>query len=402
MGYRFPQPDNEDDFEKTCLRFYRKLWKNESLTLYGKRGEGQDGIDIFDPANLKPVRVIQCKHHEPTKSLEPAAIKDEVAKAEKSVLRFETYQIATTAKKTRRAQDAVDKLNRRSKRNKRFTVEIHFWEDICELLSGMPRIQSEEIIAGRDGALDFLASILVDPNVRGLAVRALKVAGQEPSAEDFAEIEHLLGERKLEVAQHELDQLTKPDRFRSLAASEQYKLLRLQGKLALERGSFESASRLFLDAFELQPDLDQAKQNRALAYELLSDSERAFDLAVSYTAAGLTTPFLLCRLIENAKALSDLHEYAALFDAHLDTSVDINVSLSRAFLNEGDFKKAIESATRALQIDPCSPYAAFAAGMCHHFASTTGVWLERMPQIKQHPFCKSGFSEVGHLASMVR
>ena len=23
-------------------------------------------------------------------------------------------------------------------------------------------------------------------------------------------------------------------------------------------------------------------------------------------------------------------------------------------------------------------------------------------QIKQHPFCKSGFSEVGHLASMVR
>ena len=26
----------------------------------------------------------------------------------------------------------------------------------------------------------------------------------------------------------------------------------------------------------------------------------------------------------------------------------------------------------------------------------------KQPTIKQHPFCKSGFSEVGHLASMVR
>ena len=27
---------------------------------------------------------------------------------------------------------------------------------------------------------------------------------------------------------------------------------------------------------------------------------------------------------------------------------------------------------------------------------------KQLQEIKQHPFCKSGFSEVGHLASMVR
>jgi hypothetical protein len=31
-----------------------------------------------------------------------------------------------------------------------------------------------------------------------------------------------------------------------------------------------------------------------------------------------------------------------------------------------------------------------------------GFVLPFLPLIKQHPFCKSGFSEVGHLASMVR
>jgi len=67
MGHRFPQPDNEDGFEQLCLRFYRKLWKNEALKLYAKRGEKQDGVDIFDPFSLSPVRAVQCKFHEETK-----------------------------------------------------------------------------------------------------------------------------------------------------------------------------------------------------------------------------------------------------------------------------------------------------------------------------------------------
>ena len=46
MGLRYAQPDNEDAFEQMCLRFYRKLWTNENLVLYAKRGENQDGIDI--------------------------------------------------------------------------------------------------------------------------------------------------------------------------------------------------------------------------------------------------------------------------------------------------------------------------------------------------------------------
>ncbi|AMV35080.1 hypothetical protein VN12_23340 [Pirellula sp. SH-Sr6A] len=45
MGFRFQQPNNEDESEQMCLRYYRKLWSNESLKLYAERGEKQDGID---------------------------------------------------------------------------------------------------------------------------------------------------------------------------------------------------------------------------------------------------------------------------------------------------------------------------------------------------------------------
>ena len=82
MGYRYPQPDNEHGFELVCLRLYRNLWQNESLQLYAKRGEEQYGIDIHDPFSREPVRAVQCKFHEATKTISPAEIKREVAKAE--------------------------------------------------------------------------------------------------------------------------------------------------------------------------------------------------------------------------------------------------------------------------------------------------------------------------------
>ncbi len=148
MGHRYPQPDNEDDFENLCVRFYRKLWKNEGLKLYAKRGENQDGVDIFDPFSLRPVGAIQCKFREPHKSLLPSEIKEEVAKAEKSAFDLERYVIATTAKRSKNAHDTIVKLNLRE--DKQFTVDIHFWEDMCFEAGQFGRVVAELIIYGEN------------------------------------------------------------------------------------------------------------------------------------------------------------------------------------------------------------------------------------------------------------
>ena len=79
---RYPQPGNEDDFEGFCLRLYRIYLERDGFVLYAKRGEKQHGIDIIDQHSVKPVIAIQCKFHEPHKTIPPQEIKNEVEKAE--------------------------------------------------------------------------------------------------------------------------------------------------------------------------------------------------------------------------------------------------------------------------------------------------------------------------------
>lgn len=80
MSFRFPTPDNEDDFELLCLRFVRLFWSSSNFQQYGERGERQHGIDLIDQSARKPLRAVQCKHHEAHKTIPPAEIKEEVDK----------------------------------------------------------------------------------------------------------------------------------------------------------------------------------------------------------------------------------------------------------------------------------------------------------------------------------
>jgi tetratricopeptide (TPR) repeat protein len=372
MGSRYPQPDNEDAFEEMCLRFYRKLWKNEGLVLYAKRGEQQDGVDIHDPLCLKPTRAVQCKHHEPTKTLPPAEIKKEVQKAENSKLPIDHYVIATTARKTRTAQNTVSELNRRERIDRKFSVEIHFWEEICQFLGNFSRFQAESIVFGRAAAVEILASILQDPEVRSIAARALAVPDEAVQSEKFSEIEQLLLDRNFEAARHELDKL--PANLASLPNDDQYRILRLRAKLSLETGDFERASALFLEAFERHPELDQAKHNRVLGYALVLNPARAFELAVEYVTGGLATPAMLARLIENAPDHTRLLEHMALIEPHLATSEEINLALCHKLLRFGDGAGATEAARRALAIAPGSPHALFATALSAHSMALTADW----------------------------
>ncbi len=382
MGFRYPQPDNEDAFEQMCLRFYRKLWKNESLQLYAKRGEEQDGVDIHDPACLRPVRAVQCKHREATRTLQPCEIREEVGKAEGSTLRIDRYVIATTAKKSKKAQDTVVELNSRPDGEKKFTVDLHFWEDICEQLSRLTQVQAQFIVAGRDVGCDVLASILQDPQIALAACRLLGVAAVEISAGALSEIEQLLADRSIDVARHELDKFLGSKDVATLSIDQQYQVLRLQGKFAMEAGQFEIASQQFLAAFELQPHLDQAKQNRVLAYALMPDAQKAFELASQYVAEGLATAAMLCRLIESASVEEQINEQMSLIIPYISTDEDINIALCHKLLQLGNNTAAATAAMRAVDIAPDSPHAHFAVALSAHDAAVKGDWRQRKSRLE--------------------
>src|SRR5437764_1140823 len=151
MSFRYPQPSNEDDFELLCLRFLRELWRCPALQQYGKRGERQHGIDLIDEGGGPPLRAVQCKHHEPDKTIPPAEIEAEVTNALRAPLPLDEYYILTTARKTARGQNAVIRINREHHAAGRFKVFLWTWADIEEHLSQLDDATLERVLRGDSG-----------------------------------------------------------------------------------------------------------------------------------------------------------------------------------------------------------------------------------------------------------
>ncbi len=214
MRHRYPQPGNEDEFEDFCVRFYRQLLKRSGLVRYAKRGESQDGIDIIDQLGLKPFLVIQCKNHELTKTIPPQEIKDEVLLAESSSHRIDHYIIATTAKKSKNAQDTVVELNQRPDRSRPFTVEINFWEEICTHLC-----EFGHAVAGFIRWGERPSEALLEPMRFGSGnYTSAKLEDDAEGSEFYPDINVLFEERKLEAAEHEIGKL--PDAEQNTATFE--------------------------------------------------------------------------------------------------------------------------------------------------------------------------------------
>ncbi len=380
MGHRYPQPDNEDGFEQLCVRFYRKLWDNMGLKLYAKRGEKQDGIDIFDPFSINPVGAIQCKFHEPHKTLPPAEIKAEVIKAENSAFKLERYVIATTAQKTKNAQDTVVELNRR--REKQFEVDIHFWEDICADVGEFGRVVAELIIYGEN---ILAGALLVDTT-------HLLVGYKTPDSTDqghvvttsrtLAEIEKLLDERRFAAARHEMEKQPDTEAAKSLPVNDQYLLLRFRGRLAMEDGDWAAASKLFVAAYEVAPDSDQAKQNHVLGLSLGGNRDKAYEAAKEHIGGGVRTNVMAARVIDCVSSLDQLAEQSSLIDQYREIDADLNTALCHKYIEFGAFDDAIHAAEQALLIAPDSPHAHLATAMAAHTAAVHLQSHRRVARLK--------------------
>jgi hypothetical protein len=395
MAIQYPQSGNEYDFQDFCARLYRKVWNNESLQLYAKRGEKQFGVDIHDPVGTVPVRAVQCKHHEPTKPLKPTEIAAEVAKAEKWHQRLERYVIATTARKSRDAQDEVTRLNARPAEERKFIVEVHFWEELCDFLDGFDPVQAYAIVHGHDAAKDLLVSLLDDARLASMARAALNISVAEEKDEDYKDIEALLTARDLDAARYAIGKLPAREEFDGLGEVARYKITRLRAKLALEEEDFDGASRLFFEAYELQPDLAQAKQNRVLAYGLANDRAQGFFVARRYLSEGLDSPVMLSRLVEYAPSREELLEVLPLVQKHLESDEDVNVALTHRLIGLGDPSGARAAGERAVKIAPESAHAHFAAGASGHNEANYSEGTKRKAALT---FALEHYSDAAQLA----
>lgn len=194
---RYPQPNNEHEFELLCLDVLREALSRPGLVQHGHRGERQHGVDLVDLAAESTRLAVQCKHHKPYKTLPPAELQAEVDKALRSPLRIDEYIVATTARRSAATQRRIAELNVAHRERGAFQIRLLTWEDLEEMIpsshSALRRLGFGPVVAPTQNAgLDPHTSTLTaasPPSKRVLARYEAVAFIEAPRAAELALLE---------------------------------------------------------------------------------------------------------------------------------------------------------------------------------------------------------------------
>ncbi len=271
----YPPPSTDQEFERVCLQFLRLEW-TRPLRLYGKKGNEQHGVDIIDLTNPADCWAAQCKLHESTKTLPPAEIRDEVAKAKQFPHPLRRYAICTTGRKTAAAQDTVLQLNVEHAANAQFVIELIYWKDIEMRLEADDVFRESYLVSSHASVRTGLRTEIA-PVVTQLSDLREALAGASADAID-AELDRakrMLEEKKHAAARALLDDL-RTKKYDRLTSLQRFRCLANLGAIEFEVGDHGEAGRLMLKAAVEYPQHELAQLNRAHGEYLTGNPEAAW------------------------------------------------------------------------------------------------------------------------------
>jgi hypothetical protein len=130
-----PKITDSVKFEYLC----RDLWKNETMndpvSLNGRPGQGQDGVDVYGrDTTTEEWFGIQCKVREEGSTLTKKEIVTEIEKAKHFNPSLGRYLLCTTLKRDAVIQKIEREIIKGLKKSNGFSFQILFWNDIEEML----------------------------------------------------------------------------------------------------------------------------------------------------------------------------------------------------------------------------------------------------------------------------
>ncbi|WP_039661201.1 hypothetical protein [Pantoea sp. MBLJ3] len=125
----YETPKSWAEFESICKDSFQLRWSNPDLTMHGRQGQAQDGVDIYGNNSSNFFVGIQCKNT--IDGISESLIDSECSKAEKFSPLINILYIATTAKRDVHIQRYARNLSVDRRGKGKFPVEIVFWEDVC-------------------------------------------------------------------------------------------------------------------------------------------------------------------------------------------------------------------------------------------------------------------------------
>lgn len=128
-----PTPKSWEEFESIVLSTAKIRWKSTDFFGNGRRGQRQDGVDVFGTSNNGISLGIQCKNTQ--NGLSAAVVRAEVKNAESFTPPLQALFIATTAPRDSSLQEVVRELSEERISAGKFNVGVLFWDDISGDLS---------------------------------------------------------------------------------------------------------------------------------------------------------------------------------------------------------------------------------------------------------------------------
>ncbi|MCZ4109315.1 hypothetical protein O3U67_14565 [Brevundimonas diminuta] len=138
QAMNLPLPTNWQDFEAIVRDAQAQRWSSANLSMNGRSGQKQHGVDIYGPDDIGRPVGIQCKRFKG--ALKLADITDEVTKAEAFKGRLTTLYVATTADYDAPLSEQVRLLSDARVVAGKFAVSLLHWNEIVVGLSLNPAV----------------------------------------------------------------------------------------------------------------------------------------------------------------------------------------------------------------------------------------------------------------------
>ena len=346
---------NSDDFERLCLRLLKAYWNCPTLELYGRRGEGQDGIDIIDMSGEEPLRAAQCKLYDEKKTLPPAEIEAEVEAARNFAFPLGIYAICTTARVSAEAQQAILSINKEHRKAGLFAVELFTWDRLDELLEEFPAIRDDIYLTISGEAVRQLQGDIAGMNVRMTSL-ATQVVSSGPEVADalHAEIDEardLVRSGEPQAARLLLQRL-RTRKWDRMEPRHRYRVLANIGAAYLAERDFLQAAQFFLEAVSFQPEDAQAAENEALAYFISKPTDEAFTAITRVRDKFPHAPRVNAYWITTAPATETRTEIEQKLEAADLSTPEVITALASRALAECEFEVAEQLAARAVEQRP--------------------------------------------------
>ena len=224
-----------------------------------EKGQKQDGVDIFVPD--KGIG-IQCKKKDYNNKIDKKTLNEEVEKAKQFKPKLKRFILATTCKRDAVIQKEAWIMSEYHKKENLFSVEIHSWGEIEELLDKHPKVRDK-----------YYGGLPIKKPQSSITPDIISSIQKESCHQELNKIRYLINKNKPETAFDLLESFRK-EKWENLEDKEKYRVLTIMGRTKMEMGDEQEGLNLLIEAYPYNKKDANAHINCAFAF-LLSKNDTA-------------------------------------------------------------------------------------------------------------------------------